>query len=327
VLEQRSESDRPDQIRNTSPHLAFALRCKDMPLETVGFLGLGIMGYPMAAHLVKGGKKVTVWSNNSEKVQQFAKETGAAAAKTPKAVAEAVDVLFLCVGTTEMSREVLLGKDGVVHSGKKGLIVADASTISPESSREIGKGLEAAGIRYLDAPCTGSKAGADGGTLTFMIGGDKALFEQTKPIFDLMGKQFYYCGAAGMGLQAKLTQNLMLANIMQAFNEGMVLATKGGVDPKTMYEILDNSAAKSGLVSVKAPKIFKRDFSTHFSTKWMHKDVSMALDSARSLGVPLPVTAVTQQMFQAAIAGGDADADFCSTIKTMEKLADVEVKG
>jgi 3-hydroxyisobutyrate dehydrogenase/2-hydroxy-3-oxopropionate reductase len=285
------------------------------------------MGYPMAAHLVKGGKTVTVWSNNSGKAKQFAAETGATAAASPKAVAEAVDVLFLCVGTTEMSREVLLGEDGVVKSGKKGLVVADASTISPEGSREIGKELAAAGIKYLDAPCTGSKAGAEGGTLTFMIGGDKAVFEQTKPIFDLMGKQFYYCGEAGLGLQAKLTQNLILANIMQAFNEGMILATKGGVDPKTMYEILDNSAAKSGLITVKAPKIFKRDFTTHFATKWMHKDVSMALDTGRALGVPLPVTAVTQQMFQAAIAGGDADSDFASTIKTMEKLAGVEVKG
>ena len=298
-----------------------------MAFETVGFLGLGIMGYPMAEHLVKGGKTVTVWSNNGQKAQQFAKQTGAAAAATPKAVAEAVEVLFLCVGTTDMSREVLLGESGVVHSGKKGLIVADASTISPAGSRAIGKELEAAGIHYLGAPCTGSKAGAEGGTLTFMIGGDQQIFEQTKPIFELMGKQFFYCGGPGLGLQAKLTQNLVLANIMQAFNEGIVLAAKGGVPPATMYQILDNSAAKSGLVGVKAPKIFKRDFSTHFSTKWMHKDVSMALEMGRELGVPLPVTAVTQQMFQAAIAGGDADLDFCSTVKTMEKLVGIEIKG
>jgi 3-hydroxyisobutyrate dehydrogenase/2-hydroxy-3-oxopropionate reductase len=305
----------------------FGYAREDMAFETVGFIGLGIMGYPMAAHLVKGGKKVTVWSNRAEKAQQFAKETGATAAKTPKAVAEAVDVLFLCVGTTEMSRDVLLGDNGVIHSGKKGLIVADASTISPEGSREIGNELKSAGIHYLDAPCTGSKAGAEGGTLTFMIGGDKRIFEETKPIFELMGKQFYYCGTEGQGLQAKLTQNLILANMMQAFNEGIVLAAKGGVDPKTMFEILDNSAAKSGLVSGKAPKIFKRDFSTHFSTKWMHKDVSMALETGKSLNVPLPMTAVTQQMFQAAIAAGDADADFCSTVKTMEKLVGLEVKG
>jgi 3-hydroxyisobutyrate dehydrogenase/2-hydroxy-3-oxopropionate reductase len=242
-------------------------------------------------------------------------------------VAEAVDLLFLCVGTTDMSRDVLLGDSGVVHSGKRGLIVADASTISPEGSRAIGEKLGAAGIRYLDAPCTGSTQGAQGGTLTFMIGGDRQLFEQTKPVFELMGKQFYFCGGPGMGLQAKLTQNLILANMMQAFSEGIVLAAKGGVDPKTMYDILDNSAAKSGLISGKGPQVFKRDFDTRFATKWMHKDVSMALDSGKSLGVPLPITAVTQQMFQAAITAGDGEADFASTVKTMEKLAGIEVKG
>jgi 3-hydroxyisobutyrate dehydrogenase/2-hydroxy-3-oxopropionate reductase len=281
----------------------------------------------MAAHLVKGGKKVTAWTNNPEKLKRFAAETGATAAPNSKAVAAAVDLLFLCVGTTEMSREVLLGEDGVIKSGNKNLIVADASTISPEGSREIGKALATVGIKYLDAPCTGSKAGAEGGTLTFMIGGDRPTFEQTKPIFELMGKQFYYCGGPGMGLQAKLTQNLVLANIMEAFNEGMVLATKGGIEPNTMLEILENSAAKSGLITVKAPKILKRDFSTHFSTKWMHKDITMALEAGRQIGVPLPMTAVTQQMFQAAISGGDGDSDFSSTVKTVERLAGVEVKG
>jgi 3-hydroxyisobutyrate dehydrogenase-like beta-hydroxyacid dehydrogenase len=297
-----------------------------MAFETVGFMGLGLMGAPMARHLVQGGKKLFVWSNNTAKAEQFAKENRATASKDPRALAQSVELVVLCVGTTDMSRGILLGENGVVASAKRGLIVVDASTISPEGSRAIGQELQKAGIEYLDAPCTGSVAGAEGGTLTFMIGGNKQVFEQTKPILELMGKKFYYCGEAGLGLQAKLTQNLILANVMQAFNEGIVLAAKGGIDPGTMYDILDNSAAKSGLINAKAPKIFRRDFSTQFSTRWMHKDVTMALESARNLDVPLPMTAVTQQMFQAAISGGDADADFCSTVKTMEKLAGLEVK-
>ena len=225
-----------------------------------------------------------------------------------------------------MSREITLGAGGMIEGAKPGTVIADCSTIAPSASREIGAALGAKGVHFLDSPCTGSKPGAEGGTLTFMIGGDKAVFDRAKPFFEPMGKLFYYCGGAGMGLQAKLTQNLILANIMEAFNEGIVLATKAGVDPEMMLDILNNSAAKSGLVSFKAPFILDRNFTTNFSTKWMHKDVSMALDSARSQDLPMPLTAVTQQMFQAAMAKGCADLDFCSTIKVMEGFAGIEVK-
>jgi len=234
--------------------------------------------------------------------------------------------MFLCVGDTAMSQQVILGQDGIIEGAKAGSVVADASTVSPEASQEIGAQLQRKGIHFLDAPCTGSKPGAEKATLTFMIGGDQSVFNRTKPYFETMGKQFYYCGPAGKGLQAKLTQNLILANIMQAFNEGMVLSTKAGIDPSLMLEILDNSAAKSGLISFKAPFVLRRDFTTNFSTKWMHKDISLALDSAQSLDVPMPLTGLTQQMFCAAIAKGYGDQDMCSTIRVMEDWAGTEVK-
>ena len=159
-----------------------------------------------------------------------------------------------------------------------------------------------------------------------MIGGDQAAFERAKPHFEVMGKRLYYCGGPGMGLQAKLTQNLILANLMQAFAEGMVLAAKNGVPAELMLDILDNSAAKSGFITFKAPFILNRDFQTNFATKWMHKDVGLALESAKALGVPLPVTALTEQMLRAAMARGWADDDFCSTIRVLEEWAGVEVK-
>ena len=159
-----------------------------------------------------------------------------------------------------------------------------AAPSRPAVSREIGAAFAAKGAHFLDAPCTGSKPGAEKATLTFMVGGDQAAFDRAKPYFEMMGKVFYYCGGPGQGLQAKLTQNLVLANIMQAFAEGMVLATKGGVAPQLMLEILDNSAAKSGLISSKAPFVLARDFSTNFSTKWMHKDVGLALESGEIAG-------------------------------------------
>jgi 3-hydroxyisobutyrate dehydrogenase/2-hydroxy-3-oxopropionate reductase len=141
-----------------------------------------------------------------------------------------------------------------------------------------------------------------------------------------MGKKIFYCGGPGLGLHAKLTQNLVLSNILQAFNEGMVLATKAGVDPQLMLEVLDNSAAKSGLINYKAPFVFKRDFTTNFAVKWMDKDIGLMLDSGTELGVPLPLTALTRQLFQAAIAQGHGEEDICSTIKVLESFAGVEVK-
>jgi 3-hydroxyisobutyrate dehydrogenase/2-hydroxy-3-oxopropionate reductase len=230
------------------------------------------------------------------------------------------------VGTSEMSREVILGDDGIVEGARPGTVVADASTIGPSVSRQIGTALKAKGVDFLDAPCTGSTPGANGGTLTFMIGGDQAVFEKIKPLFEPMGKRLFFCGGPGMGLQAKLTQNLILSNILMAFNEGMVLATKGGVDPQLMLEILENSAAKSGLIAYKAPFVLRRDFTANFATKWMHKDVGLMLESGKELGVPLFLTSLTQQLFQTAIAEGHGDEDMCSTIRVLEEIAGVHVK-
>jgi 3-hydroxyisobutyrate dehydrogenase-like beta-hydroxyacid dehydrogenase len=295
-------------------------------MAKLGFLGLGLMGYPMARNLLRAGHEVALWSNTADKVRKLAAEAGGKACSTPREVAENADSIFLCVGNTDMVREVILGANGVIEGIRQGSTVADASTISPSVSREIGEALKAKGVDFLDAPCTGSTPGAEGGTLTFMVGGDQAVFDKTKPILEVMGKRLYYCGGPGMGLQAKLTQNLILCNIAMAFNEGMVLAAKGGIEPKLMLDILDNSAAKSGLISYKAPFVLRRDFQANFSTKWMHKDIGLMIDSGKELGVPLPLTGLTQQLFQIALSAGHADEDFCSTIKVLEGLAGIEVK-
>jgi 3-hydroxyisobutyrate dehydrogenase-like beta-hydroxyacid dehydrogenase len=295
-------------------------------MAKLGFLGLGLMGYPMARNLLRAGHRVALWSNTASKAKQLAEEEKGIACDSPKQVAEQSEFVFLCVGDTKMSEEVLTGESGVIEGAVPGTVVADASTISPSASRAIGQKLASKGIHYLDAPCTGSTPGATAGTLTFMIGGAREVFDKTKPFLEIMGKQFYYCGEAGCGLEAKLTQNLILSNIMQAFNEGIVLSTKAGIAPELMLEILNNSAAKSGLISYKAPFVFKRDFTTNFSTKWMHKDIGLALDSAEEQGVPLPLTSLTRQMFQAAISEGYGELDMCSTIQVMERWAGIQVK-
>lgn len=281
----------------------------------------------MARNLKRAEHDVAVWSHSEEKARRLAGEEGAVFCATPREVGAAADCIFLCVGDSAMSEQVLTGPGGVVEGAQAGTVVADCSTIGPSTSRRIGKALKTKGIHYLDAPCTGSTPGAEGGTLTFMVGGPEEVFEGARENFLPMGKKLYYCGDSGMGLHAKLSQNLVLGCMMQGFIEGMVLATKAGVEPELMFDILDNSAAKAGLISFKTPFIFRRDFKTAFSLKWMHKDITLILESARELNVPLPTTAVVHEMFGASIAKGHADEDYCAAIKLLEDWAGVVVQG
>lgn len=296
-------------------------------MAKLGFLGLGLMGYPMAEHLLDAGHEVALWSHTTAKAKQLAEAKGGVFCETPKAVGEFAECIFLCVGNSEMSEEVLTGKNGVIEGISAGNIVADCSTISPYTARKTAKAFEAKGASYLDAPCTGSTPGAKGGTLTFMVGGPEEIYQKALPFLKAMGANFYYCGSQGMGLHAKLSQNLVLANMLQGFVEGMVLATKAGIDPNLMFEILDNSAAKAGLISFKAPQIFKRNFDAAFPLKWMKKDIGLMLESGREMGVPLPCTSLVHEMFTAGIARGYGDEDIAAAIKLFEEFAGVEVKG
>jgi 3-hydroxyisobutyrate dehydrogenase/2-hydroxy-3-oxopropionate reductase len=294
-------------------------------LAQLGFLGLGIMGYRMAGHLLKAGHEVALWSHTGSKAQQLAKSGKGTACGTPREVAGRADYIFYCVGDTAMARQIALGPGGLIEAVRKNAIICDCSSIAPAASIELNAAFAAKGAHFLDSPVTGSTGGAEKAALTFMVGGDKAVFERAKPYMEIMGKLFYYCGAAGQGLKAKVTQNLVGASIMQSFAEGLVLATKAGIAPELMIEILENSAAKSGIASYKAPFILNRDFVTNFSAKWMRKDVGFALELAQSLDLPLPVTAVTEQMLQAAVAKGWGDEDFCSVIRVLEDWAGIVV--
>jgi len=284
------------------------------------------MGLPMARNLLRAGHQVALWSHTASKARELAATENGTFCETPKDAGATADCVFLCVGDTEMSREVILGPNGIARGAKPGTVVVDTSTVSPAESRKIGEELKALGVDFLDAPCTGSRGGAESGTLTFMIGGDPAVFERAKPLFEPMGKRLYYCGGPGMGLNAKLSQNLIIGNILQAFNEGMVLAAKAGVDLQQMLDILENTAARSALIAYKAPFVFRGDFHPNFSVRWMHKDIGLILESGKLLGVPLPLTELTGQIFQTAISRGLAEEDFCSVIKVLEDLAGVEVR-
>jgi len=293
-------------------------------MAKLGFLGLGIMGGPMAHNLIRAGHEVALWSYSQGKAESLAKEGGTACA-TPAEVAQRSECVFLCVGDTKMSTEVILGPEGLAAGRPGALTIVDCSTVSPSQSRKTSAELARKGIDFLDAPCSGSKAGAEGATLTFMVGGDEAVFNRVRPYLEAMGKQLYYCGTAGLGLQAKLSQNMILGNLLQAFNESFVLATKAGVPPRLMLDIINNSAAKSGMVALKAPAVFERNFTPNFSVKWMEKDMALMLESAAEQNVPAPVTALSRQMLRAAIAEGYGDEDICGSIRVLEKLAGCQV--
>ena len=295
-------------------------------MAKLGFLGLGIMGYPMARNLLRAGHQVALWSHSAAKARELAREENGVFCETPREVAEFAECVFLCLGDTAMSEQVVLGHEGLAAGARPGLVIVEASTISPAGSRKIGQELAGRGIHYLGAPVTGSKPAAEKGTLTFMIGGDKEVFERVRAYFEPMGKQLYYCGGPGQGLCAKLSQNLIISNLLQAFNEAFVLSTKAGVDPELMLEIMHNSAARSALVDFKAPFVFDRNFETNFSVKWMHKDICLMLEAAQGLNVPLQLTSVTERLFRAALDAGLENEDICSTIKVLESSAGVDVK-
>jgi 3-hydroxyisobutyrate dehydrogenase/2-hydroxy-3-oxopropionate reductase len=284
------------------------------------------MGYPMAEHLLAAGHTVALWSHTKEKAQKLAKTKGGIYCATPRAVGQRADCIFLCVGNTEMSESVLTGKNGVIEGIKPNAVVADCSTIAPSAARRMARQFEKKKAFFLDAPCTGSTPGARGGTLTFMVGGPKKVFDRVRENFLPMGKTLFYCGKQGMGLHAKLSQNLILSNMLQGFIEGMVLATKAGVNPRLMFEVLDASAAKAGLISFKAPAVFARKFDAAFPLKWMYKDIGLMLETGRELNVPLPNTALVHEIFGASIAKGHGDEDICAAIKLFEEFAGVEVK-
>ena len=289
--------------------------------QKLGFIGLGIMGYPMAKNLLKAGYSVTVHNRTRGKAEELA-GSGAAVADSPAEVGRQASVVFLCLGDSD---SVSQAAEQLLESLQPGSIVVDCTTISPTVSRAIGKRFRERDIAFLDAPCSGSKAGATNGTLTFMVGGDREAFARVGEYLRAMGEKIFYLGGPGMGLQAKLTQNLVGALIYQAMAEGFVLARKAGLAPSSVLEVLQASVARAPMIDAKLPAVLARRFEPNFSLKWMYKDLGLMLDSGRELGVPLPVTSLVHELFGASVAMGHGEEDFAAAITLLETLAGVEV--
>ncbi len=293
--------------------------------QSVGFIGLGIMGQPMALNLVKAGFKVTVYNRTAGKADPL-RNAGAEVAATPAEAARAADFVVIIVSDSAAVEEVVTGKGGVIETIRPGAIVIDSSTISPVVSRRLACHLAGKGAKMLDAPVTGSKHGAEKGELTFMIGGEKEALEQAMPVLKVLGKRHIYCGQHGLGLSAKLAMNSILATMIAIFSEGFVLAAKAGVPPATLLEIMQASLARNGIVDFKAPFVFKGDFTPYFPLKLMHKDLELAMETAYAQNVPMPTTAAVKEVYGAAKAQGKGDLDYAAVITYLEDVAGAKVR-
>jgi len=249
-------------------------------MKRIGVIGLGTMGLPMALNLIKAGFDVRGFNRTASKTQELAKAGGIACASIADLVRQS-DAVLLMLSNDDVVKEIILGPHGVAASGKTGLIVIDSSTVAPTTSRGTAAALAKRGIRHLDAPVTGSKKQAEEGSLSFLVGGERALFESCAPVFAAMGKKTFYVGETGMGATAKLCNNMTVAMNMAALSESLSLARKCGIESQAMLEILSTSGARSAMAEVKGPKIVQNEFSTAFALALMSKDVGLALELAK----------------------------------------------
>ncbi len=293
--------------------------------QSIGFIGLGIMGQPMATNLVRAGYKVTVFNRTRSKAEPLEK-AGARVAISPAEAARDADVVISIVSDSSAAEEVILGKGGALETLRAAAIVIDSSTISPIVSRRLACHTAGKGAQMLDAPVTGSKHGAEKGELTFMIGGERAVLDRAMSVLQVLGKKHIYCGQNGSGLAAKLAQNVIQAAMVEVFCEGFVLAAKAGVQPRTMFEIVQSSMARASLTDFKAPFIFKGDFTPYFPLKLMHKDLALAMEAAYAQGVAMPTAAAVKEVYGAAKAKGKGDQDYAAVITFLEEIAGVQVR-
>ncbi len=280
------------------------------------------MGRPMAENLAKAGHEVSVWNRTAGKDVE-----GARTATSPADAARGTEVVWICVSDTKAVEDVLFGANGVAESLAAGMTIVDSSTIAPSATQNFAARVKAQGVNYVDAPVTGSKVAAEGGTLIFMVGGEGAVVDTLSPLFAAMGKKIFRMGETGKGHAAKLVMNLQIAMIYEGFAEALTLGAKLGVDAETLLPLINASMVKSGVVEYKAPFVLKRDFSPNFPLRLMYKDLRLAREAAKQARVKLPGLETVEELYEIAAEDGQGDLDYAATLTLLEKWAGVEVKG
>ena len=289
-------------------------------MAELGFIGLGIMGKPMAEHLLKAGNRLYVYDVVPQSVADL-KQQGAIACASSKEVASKTGIVIVIVPDTPNVDEVLFGKNGVAEGIKKGSIVVDMSSISPIATKEFAKKLKAMGVEMLDAPVSGGQVGAQNASLSIMVGGPAEVFEKIRPYFELMGKNIVLVGGNGDGQTCKVANQIIVALNIEAVGEALLFASKAGADPAKVRTALMGGFADSRILQLHGERMIKRTFEPGFRIRLHQKDLNLALESARKMGMSLPNTATAQELFNSMAAHGGSDLDHSALVQALERMA------
>ena len=293
-------------------------------MSTIGFIGLGIMGAPMAGHLIDGGHEVITHIHKTP-VPDDLKAKGVTEKPSLKAVAQAADVIITVVPDTPQVEHVLFTDDGIAAGLSEGKLVIDMSSISPIDTKVFAEKVAAKGCDYVDAPVSGGQVGAEAGSLTIMVGATDKGFSRARPLFELMGKNITHVGPIGAGQTTKVANQIIVALNIEAVAEALLFASKAGADPAKVRQALMGGFASSKILELHAERMINRTFDPGFRIKLHQKDLNLALQSAREMGLSLPNTATAQELFNSCAAHGGSDDDHSALVKALERMADHKV--
>jgi 3-hydroxyisobutyrate dehydrogenase-like beta-hydroxyacid dehydrogenase len=289
------------------------------PARTAAFLGLGVMGYPMAGHLQRAGHRMTVYNRTAAKASQWTAEYAGRAAPTPREAARDADIVCACVGNDDDLRAVVLGDDGAFAGMRAGAIFVDHTTASAEVARELSAAADARGLRFVDAPVSGGNVGAVNGALTVMCGGDPAAFQAARPVVAAYAKAVTLLGPSGSGQLAKMVNQIAIGGLVQGLAEAIAFGERAGLDMKVVLEVIGKGAAQSWQMDNRGPTMIEGRFDFGFAVDWMRKDLGLVLDEARRNGAQLPVTALVDQFYAELQALGASRADTSSLIQRLHR--------
>ena len=290
-----------------------------MDSRNVAFLGLGVMGYPMAGHLAQAGHRVTVYNRSADKAARWIGQHGGSSAPTPAAAAKDADLVLMCVGNDEDVRAVVLGQDGALAAMRKGATLVDHTTASAQVAREIHATALARSVGFLDAPVSGGQAGAENGKLTIMVGGDDAVFDGAAPVLGHYARAVTLMGGPGSGQLTKMFNQICIAGLVQALAEGIAFAEKAGLDVERALDVISKGAAQSWQMENRSRTMLADKFDFGFAVDWMRKDLGLCLAEARARGATLPVTALVDQFYARVQAEGGGRFDSSSLIRNLRK--------